>query len=127
VLHAKDVIDRDKAEVPKRYFISSSECSLQRNTSRFALKLQKIVQDEGDDNFITRLHAGKFQIVPWPVIGSRDFYKLFDALQKKLDQESTLYRTASEFLFTLKTLMAKLKVRAISSSAPPHRQFLHVH
>jgi hypothetical protein len=78
--------------------------------SRFSLKFQKIVQDEQDANFITRLHAGKLQIIPWPVIESREFYKLFAALKRKLDQQQTSHHTAGEFLHTLKTLMAKLKV-----------------
>jgi hypothetical protein len=69
-----------------------------------------MVQDEQDANFITRLHAGKLQIIPWPVIESREFYKLFAALKRKLDQQPTSYHTAGEFLHTLKTLMAKLKV-----------------
>ena len=84
------------------------------NTSRFALKFQKIVQDEQDTNFISRLHAGKLQIIAWPVIGSREFYTLFSAVRKKLDQQRTSHLTAGEFLLTLKTLMAKLKVRSIS-------------
>ena len=77
---------------------------------RFSLKFQRIVQDEQDANFITRLHAGKLQIIPWPVIESKEFYRLFSALKKKLDQQSTSHHTAGEFLHTLKTLMAKLKV-----------------
>jgi hypothetical protein len=77
--------------------------------SRFSLKFQKIVQDEQDANFITRLHGGKLQIIPWPVIGSEDFYTLFFELKKKLHQQSS-HRIAGEFLHTLKTLMAKLKV-----------------
>ena len=88
--------------------------------SRFAFKFQKVVQDEQDANFITRLPAGKLQIIPWPVIGSREFYRLFFAVKKKLDQQKTPYRTAGEFLLTLKTLMAKLKVRSISISESPH-------
>jgi hypothetical protein len=78
--------------------------------SRFSLKFQRIVQDEQDANFISRLHAGKLQIIPWPVIESKEFYKLFSALKRKLDQQSTSHHTAGEFLHTLKTLMAKLKV-----------------
>ncbi|KAF8270133.1 hypothetical protein EI94DRAFT_1572289 [Lactarius quietus] len=104
----KDVIDTDKDEVMKE----------------FALKFQKIVQDEQDANFITRLHAGKLQIIPWPVIGTREFYKLFSALKKKLDQQRTSHKTAGEFLLTLKTLMAKLKANdwgAMSQTMASHR------
>src|SRR5712691_1490103 len=84
--------------------------------SRFSLKFQKIVQDEQDANFISRLHAGKLQIIPWPVIESKEFYKLFGALKRKLDQQATSHHTAGEFLHTLKTLMAKLKVGFASFS-----------
>ena len=35
---------------------------------------------------------------------------LFPTIQKRLDQQEVTHKTASEFLQTLKTLMAKLKV-----------------
>ncbi|KAH9988133.1 hypothetical protein BJV77DRAFT_1061467 [Russula vinacea] len=108
VVIIKDVIDSDKAEV----------------TREFSLKFQKIVQDEQDANFITRLHAGKLQIIPWPVIESKEFYKLFSALKRKLDQQATSHYTAGEFLHTLKTLMAKLKANdwgAMSQTMAAHR------
>ncbi len=78
--------------------------------SRFSLKFQKIVENERDSNFITRLHAGKLNIIPWPVIESEEFYQLFRKVKKTLDQQPTSHHTAGEFLLTLKTLMAKLKV-----------------
>jgi hypothetical protein len=78
---------------------------------RFSLKFQKIVENERDSNFITRLHAGKLNIIPWPVIESEGFYQLFKRVKKALDQQPTSHQTAGEFLLTLKTLMAKLMVR----------------
>ncbi|KAI9444006.1 hypothetical protein H4582DRAFT_1807752, partial [Lactarius indigo] len=104
----KDVIDSDEAEV----------------TKEFSLKFQKIVEDNQDSNFITRLHAGKLSIIPWPVIGSKEFYKLFGRVKKALDQQPTSHRTAGEFLLTLKTLMAKLKANdwgAMSQTMAVHR------
>ena len=77
---------------------------------RFSLKFQKIVQQEQDANFISRLHGGKLDIMPWPVIESKEFYKLFAALKKRLDLQNTSHPSAGEFLHTIKTLMAKLKV-----------------
>jgi len=77
---------------------------------RFSLKFQKIVQDEQDANFITKLHRGKLNIIPWPVIGSKEFYTLFPAIQDCLDQQEVTHKSEGEFLQTLKTLMAKLKV-----------------
>lgn len=77
---------------------------------RFSLKFQKIVEQEQGANFISRLHGGKLEIIPWPVIESKEFYKLFSALKKRLDLQKTSHMTAGEFLHTIKTLMAKLKV-----------------
>ncbi len=79
---------------------------------RFSLKFQQIVQQEQDANFISRLHGGKLDIIPWPVIESRDFYELFATLQRRLDLQRVTHPAAGEFLYTIKTLMAKLKVRA---------------
>jgi hypothetical protein len=78
---------------------------------RFSLKFRKIVENERDSNFITRLHDGKLKIISWPVIESEGFYKLFKTVKKALDRQPTSHHTAGEFLLTLKTLMAKLKVR----------------
>ena len=78
---------------------------------RFSSKFQKIVQQEQDANFISRLHGGKLEIIPWPVIESKEFYKLFATLKRRLDLQKVSHSTAGEFLHTIKTLMAKLKVR----------------
>jgi hypothetical protein len=89
-------------------------------TFRFSLKFQKIVQDEQDANFITRLHSGKLQIIPWPVIESKEFYKLFTSVKRRLDQQPVSHHTAGEFLHTLKTLMAKLKVCSLFPTVFPY-------
>jgi len=104
----KDVIDSNRTKV----------------TTEFALKFRKIVQDEKDANFITRLHAGQFPVILWPVIGSRDFYNLYCSLEKRLGLQKTSHRTAGEFLHTLKTLMANLKANdcgAMSQIMAAHR------
>jgi hypothetical protein len=69
-----------------------------------------IVKQEQDANFISRLHRGKLDIIPWPVIESKEFYKLFATLKRQLDQQKISHPTAGEFLHTIKTLMAKIKV-----------------
>ena len=73
------------------------------------------MQQEQDANFISRLHGGKLDIIPWPVIESIDFYTLFATLKGRLDVQKISHPAAGEFLYTIKTLMAKLKVR----SQPP--------
>ncbi|THH11647.1 hypothetical protein EW145_g510 [Phellinidium pouzarii] len=61
VIIIKDVVDSDRDEV----------------TKEFQFKLQKIVHDEQASNFISRLYRGRLDIIPWPVIESRQFYTLF--------------------------------------------------
>jgi len=50
--------------------------------------------------------------MPWPVIESKEFYKLLATLKKRLDIQKISHPTAGEFLHTIKTLMAKIKVFA---------------
>ncbi|KAF5388164.1 hypothetical protein D9615_000204 [Tricholomella constricta] len=104
----KDVVDSDKSEIVRE----------------FSLKFQKIVQEEQDANFISRLHAGRLNIIPWPVIESKQFYTLFPALKRQLDRQEITHHTAGEFLHTLKTLMAKIKANdwgALSQTLAAHR------
>jgi len=60
-------------------------------TREFSLKFQKIVQQEQGANFISRLHREKLDTIPWPVIESKEFYKLFSTLKKRLDSQKTSY------------------------------------
>jgi hypothetical protein len=93
-------------------------------TREFSSKFQKIVQQEQDANFISRLHGGKLEIIPWPVIESKEFYKLFATLKRRLDLQKISHSTAGEFLHTIKTLMAKLKASdwgALSQTMAEHR------
>jgi hypothetical protein len=47
------------------------------------------------------------------VIESKEFYKLFAILKRRLDQQKISHPTAGEFLHTIKTLMAKIKVLSL--------------
>ncbi|GBE82556.1 hypothetical protein SCP_0409400 [Sparassis crispa] len=108
VIIIKDVVDSDKREI----------------TKEFSLKFQRLVETEQDANFISRLHSGKLDIIPWPVIESKEFYKLFPVLKKRLDQQAITHHSAGEFLNILKTLMAKLKANdwgALSHTMAAHR------
>ncbi|KAH9023069.1 hypothetical protein EDB83DRAFT_1992577 [Lactarius deliciosus] len=108
VIIIEDVVEADKIEI----------------TREFSLELQQIVHQEQDANFISRLHGGKLDIIPWPVIGSRDFYELFATLKMQLDLQKVSHPAAGEFLHTIKTLMAKLKASdwgALSHTLAEHR------
>lgn len=108
VIIIKDVVESDKVEIARE----------------FSLKFQKIVEQEQDANFISRLHGGKLDIIPWPVIESKEFYKSFTTLKRRLDLQKVSHPTAGEFLHTIKTLMAKLKANdwgALSQTMAEHR------
>ncbi|KAJ3555967.1 hypothetical protein NM688_g2284 [Phlebia brevispora] len=108
VIIIKDVVDSDKKEI----------------TKEFSLKFQRIVEVEQESNFISRLHAGKLAIIPWPVIESRQFYSLFPTLKKMLDRQIVTHPKGGIFLQTMKTLMAKLKTNdwgALDQNLASHR------
>ncbi|QRV98834.1 hypothetical protein RhiJN_26853 [Ceratobasidium sp. AG-Ba] len=89
----KDVTDSDSKDIVKE----------------FSLKFQRIVQREQQQNFITRLHRGRIQIIPWPVINSPSFYSLFQHLRRYMDKQPITHPAGGVFLHNLKTLMAKIK------------------
>lgn len=51
--------------------------------------------------------------MPWPMIESGQFYQLFETIKNRLDEQKVSHPTAGGFLLTIKTLMAKLMVRAL--------------
>ncbi|KAG9001403.1 hypothetical protein FRB90_011631, partial [Tulasnella sp. 427] len=91
----KDVVDADKKDIVKE----------------FSSKFSQIVSKEQAANFITVLHNSQLTVIPWSVILSSDFYRLFGKLGKTLFNQKTTHDTAGEFLITLKTLMAKMKAQ----------------
>ncbi|KAI0052043.1 hypothetical protein FA95DRAFT_1618925 [Auriscalpium vulgare] len=108
VIIIKDVLESDVEDIARE----------------FDLKFNKIVHEEQGANFISRLHGGELSIIPWPVITSKEFYQYFSVLKEQLDQQIVTHRTAGEFLFTLKTLMAKVKANdwaAMSQTMAAHR------
>ncbi|KAG9089762.1 hypothetical protein FRC06_001400 [Ceratobasidium sp. 370] len=92
--------------------------------SMFSLKFRQIVEKEQDQNFISRLHRGHIQIIPWPVINSSNFYTLFRHLRQNLDRQAFTHGTGGAFLHNLKTLMAKIKAQdwgALDQNLAAHR------
>ncbi|KAG8924200.1 hypothetical protein FRC01_011818 [Tulasnella sp. 417] len=87
-----DVVNADKQEIVKE----------------FGSKFNEIVQREQGDNFITVLHNNQISVMPWDVIESKAFYTRFTKVGKLLFKQPSTHANAGEFLFTLKTLMAKL-------------------
>ena len=81
------------------------------DTRRFSLKLRQMVLDEAGDNFIIKLHRGKLDIIPWPVIQSAQFYRMIGSLKTRLEKQPVNHKSAGDFLRVLKWLMARLKVR----------------
>ena len=54
------------------------------HSNLLCLTMCTVVQEEQSLNFITRAHRGQTSIIPWPVIESRQFYKLFSRVKKQL-------------------------------------------
>ncbi|EUC59552.1 hypothetical protein RSOL_318710, partial [Rhizoctonia solani AG-3 Rhs1AP] len=104
----KDVINSDAKEIVRE----------------FSQKFKSIVREEKEQNFMTRLHRGQVHIIPWPVIKSRGFYTLFHRLRNTLENQPFTHGGAGVFLFTLKTLMAKIKANdwgALDKNLAAHR------
>ncbi|KAG8994929.1 hypothetical protein FRB90_000300 [Tulasnella sp. 427] len=91
----KDVVDADKKDIVKEYYIC----------------VETYLSKEQASNFITVLHNSQLTVIPWSVILSSDFYRLFFKLGKTLFNQKTTHDSAGEFLITLKTLMAKMKAQ----------------
>ncbi|THH11646.1 hypothetical protein EW145_g511 [Phellinidium pouzarii] len=108
VIIIKDVVDSDRVEIARE----------------FKLKLHKIVEEEQASNFISRLYRGRLNIIPWPVIESRQFYTLFSTLKRHLDKQSSTHEGGGTFLLKMKMLMAKLKTNdwgSLSQNMSTHR------
>ncbi|KAI5122456.1 hypothetical protein M0805_008767 [Coniferiporia weirii] len=104
----KDVVDSDRVEIARE----------------FELKLHRIVEEEQASNFISRLYRGRLNIIPWPVIESRQFYTLFSTLKRHLDKQSATHEGGGTFLQKMKMLMAKLKTNdwgSLSQNMSTHR------
>ncbi|KIO19084.1 hypothetical protein M407DRAFT_44020, partial [Tulasnella calospora MUT 4182] len=104
----KDVVDGDKKDIVKE----------------FSSKFSQIVSKEQASNFITVLHDSQLTVIPWSVILSPDFYRLFGKLGKTLFNQKTTHDSAGEFLITVKTLMAKMKAQdwgSLDRELNPHR------
>ncbi|KAG9094853.1 Vacuolar protein sorting-associated protein 13A [Ceratobasidium sp. 370] len=93
VIIIKDVTDSDTNDIVKE----------------FQLKFRQIITEERDQNFISKLHRGRIQIIPWPVINSHGFYSIFYDLSHCLNNQPITHPSGGIFLHRLKTLMAKIK------------------
>jgi hypothetical protein len=101
----------------EEYICFIGHYSLLNHLLRFYRKFDRLVQDEGGDNFITKLHQGKLDIISWPVIESAGFYKRFNNLKTRFMKQPVTHPQAGAFLVMLKTLMAKLKASVSFSSS----------
>jgi hypothetical protein len=81
------------------------------NPHRFDEKLGRIVVEEEEGNFISRLHRGDIVIVPWPMMSSPAFYHTFEDIKKLLLDRPVVHSTGGEFLGVLKMLMAQIQVK----------------
>ncbi|CAB4446571.1 unnamed protein product [Rhizophagus irregularis] len=76
----------------------------------FQLKLDKLVEEEGGDNFITKMYGGGLNIITWPVFKDVAWFEKLSKIKIKLDKQKTKYENAKTFLQNTKVIMAKLKI-----------------
>lgn len=92
--------------------------------SEFDQKFNDMVEEDQENNFITRLHRGQLHILPWPVIKSKGFYTLFGHIRRILEDQPITHKEGGVFLHMLKTLMAKIMAHdwgALDQTLATHR------
>ncbi|CAG8444245.1 12971_t:CDS:10 [Acaulospora morrowiae] len=90
----KDVARSDRSDIVEEFY------------SKFA----RIVDNEEEDNFITKLYRNKMTIFPWPVFTESSFYTSIKKFKTLLDGQESQYDNARMFVEKIKVLMTKLKV-----------------
>ncbi|CAB4409772.1 unnamed protein product [Rhizophagus irregularis] len=76
----------------------------------FQSKFDRLVSEEGEDNFITKMYGSGLDIIPWPVFGDIAWFKKLSFVNKKLEKQKVKYENAITFLQDIKVIMAKLKI-----------------
>ena len=95
------MVDSDRREITRECVssvLAYNGAVITHGFLRFGLKFQEIVRLEQEANFISRLHKGKLNIMPWPVIESEAFYTLFDQLKVSLERQPVTYPNAGIFI-----------------------------
>ncbi|CAG8535752.1 14855_t:CDS:10 [Acaulospora morrowiae] len=94
-------------DIPKQY--------IRGMVQEFFMKINSIVAEEGEDNFITRMYPGGLKIIPYPIFHEKGMFISLKELKKMLDKEETIYTNTRTFLQNTKIIMAKVETRDWSS------------
>ena len=62
------------------------------------------------------MYKGGLDIIPWPMFNDAAWFKTLSKVNKKLDKQEAKYENARTFLQNTKVIMAKLKVRNVTSN-----------
>ncbi|KAJ3219148.1 hypothetical protein HDU67_002481 [Dinochytrium kinnereticum] len=76
----------------------------------FRAKLGRIVQDEGENNFISRLFQKRMNIEPWPLFNEPNFYNYMSKVKSFAKKIESPYANAVEWREDFKLLLAKLMI-----------------
>ncbi|CAB5377259.1 unnamed protein product [Rhizophagus irregularis] len=74
------------------------------------LKLEKLIAEEGIDNFITKMYGDELNIMALPVFHDVAWFEGLSKIKMLLDKKETKYDNAKTFLQNTKVIMAKLKI-----------------
>ncbi|GBC39328.2 hypothetical protein GLOIN_2v1773792 [Rhizophagus irregularis DAOM 181602=DAOM 197198] len=74
------------------------------------LKLEKLIAEEGIDNFITKMYGDELNIMALPDFHDVAWFERLSKIKMLLDRKETKYDNAKTFLQNTKVIMAKLKI-----------------
>ena len=62
------------------------------------------------------MYRGGLNIIPWPVFNDIAWFKRLTVIKQMLEKQETKYENARTFIQNTKVIMAKLKVRNVTSN-----------
>lgn len=71
----------------------------------------------GEENFISALYGGEFTILPFPPLGEVGYYEELRNLSDELDMRRVIFKSGTEFVTCMKTVMAKILLKDWSTLA----------
>ena len=92
-------------------------------TKEFLEKINRIVENYGENNFISKLYDGRFAVNPFSPFQTDAFFHDIASLRNKVVSTVPIFTSGQAFLETMKLALAKL---AISDFTPIDRQQIEI-
>ncbi|CAI2192151.1 5809_t:CDS:10, partial [Funneliformis geosporum] len=76
----------------------------------FRANLSRLISNEGENNFISRIFQGELNVIPWPMFNDAAWFNTLSYVNKKLYEQEAKFDNVRAFLQNIKVIMAKLKI-----------------